>query len=121
MNSILDSMILPFRRYADFSGRSRRTEYWLFQINYVIVTLLFFLFGMVGSIEIGSTILFVGIILLIIPSIAVQIRRLHDQDKSGWFSLINFIPYVGWLIVLVLMLTPGTEGENSYGLDPRET
>lgn len=120
MNSILGWMIRPFQRYADFTGRSCRTEYWVFQLNYLIVTILFFLFGVAGFIEIGSTLLFVAIIFLIIPSLAVQIRRLHDQDKSGWFSLINFIPYVGWLIVLVLMLLPGTEGENSYGLDPRE-
>lgn len=81
MNSILGWMIRPFQRYADFSGRSCRTEYWLFQLNYFVVMLLFFLCGLAGFTDIGSTILFVAVIVLIIPSLAVQVRRLHDQDK----------------------------------------
>ena len=54
-----------------------------------------------------------------VPSLAVQIRRLHDQDKSGWFWLINFIPYVGGIIFLVLMCLSGTKGPNRFGDDPK--
>ncbi|WP_442800310.1 DUF805 domain-containing protein [Sphingobium sp. C100] len=59
------------------------------------------------------------VLALIIPSFAVQVRRFHDQDKSGWFVLLNFIPYVGGLIVLVFMFLEGTKGENRYGPDPK--
>ena len=58
-------------------------------------------------------------LIVLIPSIAVQVRRFHDQDKSGWFVLLNFIPYVGGLIVLVFMFLEGTKGENRYGPDPK--
>ena len=57
---------------------------------------------------------------VLIPSIAVQVRRFHDQDKSGWFVLINFVPYIGGIIVLVFMLLEGTRGPNKYGPDPKE-
>ncbi|MFV0643224.1 MAG: DUF805 domain-containing protein [Sphingomonadaceae bacterium] len=67
---------------------------------------------------------FTGILLLLfilgsfIPMLAVQVRRFHDQDKSGWFVLLSFIPFVGGLIVLVFMCLEGTKGENQYGPDP---
>ena len=56
---------------------------------------------------------------VIVPSIAVQVRRFHDQDKSGWFVLLNFIPYLGGLIVLVFMFLEGTRGPNRFGPDPK--
>jgi len=56
----------------------------------------------------------------IVPGLAVSVRRMHDQNKSGWYLLINFVPYIGGLIFLVLCFLPGTEGENDYGWDPRE-
>lgn len=67
---------------------------------------------------------FFGILLIvfllgtIVPAIAVQVRRFHDQDKSGWFVLLNFIPFIGGLIVLVMMCMEGTPGPNQYGPDP---
>lgn len=57
---------------------------------------------------------------LLIPSLAVQVRRFHDQDKSGWFWLLNFVPYVGGIIVLVFMCLEGTKGPNRFGPDPKE-
>jgi uncharacterized membrane protein YhaH (DUF805 family) len=56
----------------------------------------------------------------IIPSIAVQVRRFHDQDKSGWFVLLNLVPYIGALIVLVFMFIEGTKGPNRFGPDPKD-
>jgi uncharacterized membrane protein YhaH (DUF805 family) len=54
-----------------------------------------------------------------VTCLMVQIRRFHDQDRSGWFALFNLIPYIGWLIVLAFMVLPGTKGDNYYGPDPR--
>lgn len=56
---------------------------------------------------------------IFIPSLAVTVRRFHDQDRSGWFVLIGIIPYIGSLIVLVFMMLDGTEGENRFGPDPK--
>jgi uncharacterized membrane protein YhaH (DUF805 family) len=121
----------PWRLYADFSGRSQRTEYFLyFIVLYGVMVVLGILGGVLaqggyfqGFQNLGSGIAMTLLIVLglasIIPSWAVTVRRLHDQDKSGWFALLSFIPYIGWVIVLVLAFLPGTSGENDYGFDPR--
>jgi uncharacterized membrane protein YhaH (DUF805 family) len=57
---------------------------------------------------------------VIIPSIAVQVRRFHDQDKSGWFVLLSLIPFLGAIIVLVFMFIEGTKGPNRFGADPKD-
>jgi uncharacterized membrane protein YhaH (DUF805 family) len=58
---------------------------------------------------------------LAVPLLAAQVRRFHDQGKSGWFVLVNFVPYVGPLLVLIAMLVPGNAGDNVYGADPRQS
>jgi len=122
---MLDWMLLPLRRYADFTGRSRRKEYWLFVLGIFIATMLLsfveglaglsgMVFGVYGPL---TTILLLGVI---IPSIAVQVRRFHDQDKSGWFCLIALIPFIGGIVVLVFMCLEGTRGPNRFGADPKD-
>ena len=74
--------------------------------------------GMVGGVYGPLTVIF--LLLLIIPGIAVQVRRFHDQDKSGWFVLLGLIPFVGGLIVLVFMCLEGTKGPNRFGPDPKD-
>lgn len=125
----MDWMLMPLRRYADFSGRSRRKEYWMFALFQVLVIAAISVVALVTggfSNTDGTGIGMIAIALfglyalaIIIPSIAVQVRRFHDQDKSGWFVLLGFIPYVGGLIVLVFMCLDGTRGENRFGPDPK--
>lgn len=126
----MDVITRPWRHYVDFSGRSRRTEYFLFYICWYGAMVLTVVLGMVVTgdadapkIEGGAAgvVIAAGLIFVagILPGIAVTVRRLHDQDKSGWFILVNLIPYVGGLIMLVLSFLPGTDGENQYGPDPR--
>jgi uncharacterized membrane protein YhaH (DUF805 family) len=127
----MEWMLMPLRRYADFEGRSRRMEYWMFTLGILIVyailgTLLvaggFFVEGDQGMSIVGIA---AGILLVLfalgvfIPGIAVTVRRFHDQDKSGWFFLLTFIPYVGGLIIFVFMCLDGTRGSNRYGPDPK--
>lgn len=57
---------------------------------------------------------------LVIASLAAGVRRLHDHDKTGWLFLLSLVPLIGWIFFLIMTLTPGTKGENSYGYDPRE-
>jgi len=142
----MEWMIMPFKRYAEFSGRSRRKEYWMFALlNIIIYSVLYgFIIASMGpavmdaamqaeagleptiaptSMMAGAGI--VGMLLLVyalavfIPSIAVMVRRFHDQDKSGWFVLLIFVPFVGGIIVLVFMCLEGTNGDNQYGSDPK--
>ena len=126
----MDVLTRPWRHYADFSGRSRRTEYFLFLICWYGAMVLGVMLGIgvagSSSDEISETagmtmFAAAGVIFVagIIPALAVTVRRMHDQDKSGWFILVNFIPYIGGLILLVLTFLPGTDGENRYGPDPR--
>ena len=126
----MEWMLMPLRRYADFQGRSRRKEYWMFALGMVIVGMAVgvvfgILAGLMGEAAGGlSMIVMIPVILLslavIVPSIAVQVRRFHDQDKSGWFVLLGLIPYVGGIVVLVFMCLEGTKGPNRFGPDPKE-
>jgi uncharacterized membrane protein YhaH (DUF805 family) len=122
--SPFDYMKLPLQRYADFSGRSRRMEYWMFFVGYlgaaIIASILDGILGMSGMIGgvYGPLTLLLGLG-CIVPSIACMVRRLHDQDKSGWFALLAFIPLLGGLILLVFMFLEGTRGDNQYGPDPK--
>lgn len=128
----MEWMIMPLKRYADFRGRSRRKEYWMFFLLILIVGLgLGILTGGLGAMMdptgaaadgmmgAGSIFMILFYLAILIPALAVQVRRFHDQDKSGWFVLLGFIPFVGGIIVLVFMCLEGTKGENRFGPDPK--
>jgi uncharacterized membrane protein YhaH (DUF805 family) len=119
--------VRPFKRYADFRGRSPRAEYWWFVLfQWLALMALVFLAVAVAGPSKESNPFFgafivpfvIGFVGLIIPNIAVQVRRLHDQDRSGWFILLFVIPYVGGLIAIAFMCIPGTRGPNRFGADP---
>jgi uncharacterized membrane protein YhaH (DUF805 family) len=121
--SPIDYMMMPLKRYADFNGRSRRMEYWMFLVGVIGATILtsivdgvLGLTGMIGPYGPLTLLLLLGIF---IPALACQVRRFHDQDKSGWFVLIGLIPFIGGLVVLVFMFLEGTKGENRFGPDPK--
>lgn len=105
------------KKYATFSGRARRKEYWMFTlINAIIYGVL------IGA----SMVLFdnylLGIIYdlaILIPALAVSVRRLHDINKSGFWIFISFIPLIGGIWFLVLTCTEGTPGENRFGANPK--
>lgn len=119
----MEWMLMPLKRYADFSGRSRRKEYWMFVLGMVIAIILAVVIesvlglgGSVGPYGLLSLLVIAG---LFVPSLACQVRRFHDQDKSGWFVLLGFVPFIGGLIVLVFMCMEGTRGPNRFGPDPK--
>ena len=100
-------------RYAKFDGRARRAEYWWF---YLATLILYLIVAVLSAIVKPLFILWIILALgLIVPTIAVSIRRLHDTDKSGWFLLISLIPFVGGIILLVFLATDSTRGTNQYG------
>jgi len=131
-------MFLPLKRFFDFSGRSRRKEFWLWWLFYFIMfAVAMFLdvqMGLggssTGSSEIGDgnvsasfhatggILTMAWALIALIPSLAVTVRRLHDDDKSGWFILLGLIPLVGFYL-LYLYVIPGTTGPNRFGPDPK--
>lgn len=122
---------MPLKRYADFAGRSRRKEYWMFALLQLIVYgVLGVIFGIGAAISnrgemsalaiIALVVMGLVALALIVPNIAVSVRRFHDQGKSGWFYLLALIPYVGGFAVMIFMLLDGMQGPNQYGPDPKQ-
>lgn len=105
------------KNYAGFSGRARRTEYWMFTLFNVIIIAVLDLVGMAA--RLGSILGGIYALAVLIPSLAVAVRRLHDTGKSGWWILIAVIPVVGSIILLIFMLLPGDRGDNAHGPDPK--
>lgn len=105
-------------KYVEFSGRARRKEFWTFTlVNFVISIILSLLDAMVGM-GIG----FIGTLFslaIILPSIAVGIRRLHDIGKEGWWLLIGLIPLIGWIVLIYFYVQEGEAGANDYGPNPK--
>src|SRR6186997_963595 len=124
----MDWMLMPYRRYADFSGRSQRKEYWMFELFVAIVYVVCLMLMSMGAPSIdpytgavsgGSALYTVGMALLgifwlgtIIPAIAVSVRRMHDQDRSGWWILCP-------IANIIFYCLDGTPGTNRFGPDPK--
>ena len=121
-------ILRPWRQFFDFSGRATRREYWLFQVQLVLlyVGLLLAAGAVAETFQSDTTDVVVGfavipaILFYLIGSLSSGVRRIHDHDKSGWLFLLSFVPLIGWIFFLIMGLTPGTAGDNSYGRDPRE-
>jgi uncharacterized membrane protein YhaH (DUF805 family) len=116
--------VMVLRKYAEFDGRARRMEYWMFSLfNFLFLMVALTLDNIVGS-TIGN--LFYGLFYLVyafavlLPGLAVMVRRLHDVGKSGWMFLVALIPLIGGIWLLVLLCTDSTPGENEYGPNPKE-
>lgn len=105
------------KKYAEFSGRARRKEYWMFVLFNMIIS---FVLELVEGLFGGPGILYMiyGLAVLI-PGLAVSVRRLHDVGKSGWFLFILLVPIVGAIWILILHCTDSLPGENQYGPNPK--
>ncbi|AYK17685.1 DUF805 domain-containing protein [Aeromonas veronii] len=110
--------ISVLKQYAVFSGRARRTEYWMFVLCNVIVMLLL---GMVDKLIGGDNELISSIysLAVLLPSLAVAARRLHDSDRSAWWLLLGLIPIIGTLVLIYFMVCNGQQGPNRFGDDPK--
>jgi uncharacterized membrane protein YhaH (DUF805 family) len=112
------------RKYADFSGRARRTEFWTFSLlNLIFGFIIGFIDGVIGTFNEDIGIGLLGglfMLIIIIPGLAVTVRRLHDVGKSGWMLLIVFIPFIGAIWLFILYVTDSNPGENKYGPNPKK-
>jgi len=118
------------KKYASFSGRASRREFWMFFLFMVIACIV----CMIIDIRLGTTleldlgfgpmptpygyVLIAYLIITLLPGLALSVRRMHDINKTGWILLVQFIPIVGGIWLLVLYCLPGTIGDNQYGPDP---
>ena len=114
--------IKVIKQYADFSGRARRKEYWMFAlistIISVILTILdFVVFGLSAS-GLGILSGIYGLAVLI-PFLAVAIRRLHDTSHSGWWIFIMLVPIIGFIVYIYYLVKDGDPGRNEYGDNPK--
>lgn len=113
----MEYFIDALKKYADFSGRARRKEYWMFVLFYLI----FYIVFTVVDTFLGTFLLAVIFSLaLFVPSISIAARRLHDTGRTGWWQLIALIPLIG-AIVLIVFLVQDSHDDNKYGPNPKST
>ena len=111
------------KKYATFEGRARRSEYWYFVLFYFLAIVVL----AIVDVTVGTYNEEVGVGLLsglfglatIVPSLAVTVRRLHDTDRSGWWVLLELVPFIGWLVVLVFTVLDSQPGANRFGPNPK--
>ncbi len=120
--------ILAWKKAVDFSGRSRRKEYWYFQLFNILVFFIVFAAAILldpsfsergHQNNAGSVLITLYAIATILPAFAVTVRRLHDIGKSGWWYFISFVPLIGGIILLVFACTDSEAFANQWGLDPK--
>lgn len=101
-----------FKQYADFKGRARRKEYWMFTLINGIIG---FVMGLLGL----TILSWIYSIAVFIPSLAVCVRRIHDIGKSAWWILLFLIPVIGWIWLIILFVQDSQPGENQWGENPK--
>lgn len=135
----MEWMLLPLRRYARFSGRARPKEYWMFVLFLLLCLILLSIvegalglsttehwvrrgpwWASAGASTRGGPLTGLFMLAMLIPYLAVAVRRLHDTDRSGWWLLIAFIPIIGSIVLLIFFIMSGTRGPNRFGPDPVE-
>jgi uncharacterized membrane protein YhaH (DUF805 family) len=112
------------KQYADFNGRAQRTEYWLFVLFCIVVSIVLAIIDRtIGTYNATAGVGLLGGIFslaVLLPGIGVSVRRLHDTSRSGWWLLIAIIPLIGEIVLLVFMVQDSTPGTNAYGPSPKE-
>jgi uncharacterized membrane protein YhaH (DUF805 family) len=115
--------IFALKNFGDFKGRARRSEFWFFQLFvFAITAVLVFIDSAMGTLQKESSVgLLSGIfsLVILIPSISVSVRRLHDTGRSGWYLLLSFVPLVNFAL-LFFFAGVGKYGPNQWGLDPKQ-
>ncbi|QSX33056.1 DUF805 domain-containing protein [Shewanella avicenniae] len=112
----MEYYIGAFKKFADFTDRARRKEYWMFFLFNLIVSILLQLVDVILGTVVISTLYSLTVLL---PSLAVGARRLHDTGRSGWWQLIGIIPVIGWIVLIVFYCQDGEPGDNEYGHNPK--
>lgn len=113
----VDAIKSGIANYTNFSGRASRSELWFWILGYVIAA---FAVGIITAVigNAGNILLGLLVLAVIVPTISLEVRRLHDLDKSGWWIFISLVPLVGSILLIVWFCTQGTSGPNRFGSNP---
>src|ERR1019366_9038632 len=118
----MESYLAAMNKYADFSGRARRQEYWMFTLVLTVIYAIPYVlaFATKGPLRIMCAVMLCLIALFhLVPGLAVYVRRLHDTGRSGWWILISFVPLIGPFLILYFHCLDGESGTNEYGPNPK--
>jgi uncharacterized membrane protein YhaH (DUF805 family) len=111
------------KKYVEFSGRARRKEFWMFALISVAISIVLNIIdrilGLTYSSGSGGVLQSIYGLAVLLPSIAVGIRRLHDTGRTGWWILIGLVPCIGWIVLIVFYAQEGNAASNAYGPDPK--
>lgn len=114
--SFVDAVRSVLTKYATFSGRARRSEYWFFALAYLIASVVANIIDqMIGT----QLFVYILALALLLPSLAVGVRRLHDTGRSGWWILIGLVPIVGFIVLIVFYVQDSQPMTNAYGPSPK--
>jgi uncharacterized membrane protein YhaH (DUF805 family) len=117
----MDWYLGVLKKYTVFTGRARRREYWMFVLfNIIISVVLSIIDRVIGNPEMGLGILgTLYALAVLVPSLAVGVRRLHDTNRSGWWLLIGLIPCIGFIVLIIFTVQDSQAGDNQYGPNPK--
>lgn len=111
----MDYFLDAYNKYAEFSGRASRKQYWMFVLVYVCISVVLSIVDAILNMSLLTTVFALG---SLIPVIALNARRLHDSGKSGWWQLVALIPGIGTIIMAILACLD-SDGDNEYGISPK--
>jgi uncharacterized membrane protein YhaH (DUF805 family) len=104
------------KQYVNFNGRARRKEYWMYYLFYIIFYIVLSVIDGILGLGLLAPLYMLA---LLLPTISVAARRLHDTGRSGWWQLIGLIPVIGWIVLIYFLVLDSTPGENQYGPNPK--
>ncbi|HEV7147700.1 MAG TPA: DUF805 domain-containing protein [Pedococcus sp.] len=114
--SFADAVRSVLTQYANFTGRARRSEFWWYTLFTAVV---YFVLGIVAAAAHTSVLTYIVALALFVPTLAVSVRRLHDTGRSGWWVLVDLVPFVGWIVLVVFCVQDSQPGTNAYGPSPK--
>jgi uncharacterized membrane protein YhaH (DUF805 family) len=110
----MENYLSVLQKYAVFEGRASRKEFWMFYLFNLIANVILWILSLIGL----GFLSYIYALFILVPSLAVGVRRLHDINKSGWWMFIAFIPIIGAIWLIILWAMEGTGGPNNYGSEP---
>lgn len=114
--SFTEAVKSGFDNYVNFDGRARRSAYWYWTLFAILASIAANILDAVTDVPLFSLIVGLG---LLLPGLAVSVRRLHDTNRTGWWILIGLIPIIGWIVLIVFYIQDSDPGENQYGPSPK--
>ena len=115
----MNEYLTVLKKYAEFNGRARRREYWMFALVNFIIGLAMSIVTVLFKLPLIGLLYNLYALAILIPGLAVSVRRMHDTGRSGWSLCWSFLPIIGWIIVFIFAVQEGVAGENQYGPDPK--